>query len=155
VRERPEDAEPTVLVNRTGSWPVPEDRIRTGVMETLRSQGVPDAEVSVTFLDDAGIQSLNRDYLQHDRPTDVIAFTIDDEGGPVMGDVYVGYEQAARQAADLGIDLGEELLRLAIHGTLHVLGHDHPAGEDREESEMFRLQEEILKTVLEAGPSPG
>ncbi len=155
MRDRPEDPGLTVLVSRTGSWPVPEDRVRAGVLECLRREGVPEGEVSVTFLDDPGIQLLNRDYLQHDRPTDVIAFTMSDEEGPVLGDVYVGYEQAARQAADLGIDLGEELLRLVIHGTLHVLGHDHPPGEDREESEMFRLQEEILKAVLEAEPSPG
>jgi probable rRNA maturation factor len=151
----PEEVGLTVLVSRTGDWPIPEDRVRAGVLEAARREGIGEGEVSVTFVDDAEIRALNRDYLRHDRPTDVIAFTLNDEGRPVMGDVYVGYEQARRQAEEIGVDLAEELLRLTIHGTLHVLGHDHPSGEDGEESGMYRLQEEILRAVLSDEPSSG
>jgi probable rRNA maturation factor len=93
------------------------------------------------------MRELNRRYLGKDRPTDVIAFTLG-EGGDLVGDVYLGVGQARRQADELGIPLGEELARLAIHGTLHVLGHDHPEGPDRELSPMFELQERLLREVL-------
>ena len=66
----------------------------------------------------------------------------------VVGDVYVSFDQARRQAEDLGIELNEELVRLAIHGTLHVLGHDHPEGPERSESPMFQMQEQLLRNLL-------
>lgn len=114
---------------------------------TVAAVGSGSLELSVTLLDDDGIRALNRDYLGHDRPTDVIAFAL---GGadPLVGDVYLGVEQARRQADELGIPVEEELLRLTIHGTLHVLGHDHPEGEERDQSPMFALQERILGALL-------
>ncbi|HEU0078296.1 MAG TPA: rRNA maturation RNase YbeY [Longimicrobiaceae bacterium] len=129
------------------SLPLPEEAVERAVRATLRAEGHAAGEVSVAFLDDAEITSLNREYLDHDRPTDVISFALHGEGEPPLGDVYVGVEQALRQAGELGVDPREELLRLAVHGTLHVLGWDHPEGEERLESEMFRRQEEILRTL--------
>ena len=68
-----------------------------------------------------------------------------------MGDIYLGFEQAKRQASELDVPLYEELLRLVIHGTLHVLGHEHSEGANRVQSEMFLKQEELLRSVLEPG----
>ncbi|HEV2147511.1 MAG TPA: rRNA maturation RNase YbeY [Longimicrobiaceae bacterium] len=128
--------------------------VERAVRATLRAEGHAAAEVSVAFLGDAEITELNREYLGHDRPTDVISFALHGEGEPVLGDVYVGLDQALRQAGELGVDAAEELLRLAVHGTLHVVGHDHPEGEERAGSEMFRRQEEILRELLDAGGTP-
>jgi len=128
----------------------PTELLERAVRHALASAGVTEAEVSLTLLDDAGIRELNRRYLERDRPTDVIAFTLSAPGEPVLGDVYVGAEQAARQAADAGLPLTEELVRLAVHGTLHVLGHDHPEGPERLESPMFRLQESLVAELLDA-----
>ena len=105
------------------------------------------AELSLTLVDDTEIARLNREYLSDDRPTDVIAFALGSEEEP-LGDVYVGVDQARRQADALGVPLSEELARLAIHGTLHVLGHDHPEGDDRFRSPMYVLQERLLGEVL-------
>jgi probable rRNA maturation factor len=143
-----------VLVNSVGSWPVPRDLVERGVMESLRAEGVNAGEVSVTFLDDRGIEVLNREYFGKDRPTDVISFPLHEPGQPLLGDIYVGYEEARRQAEELSIPLDEELLRLAIHGTLHLLGHQHPEGDERAGSEMFRRQEELLRRVLGREASP-
>jgi probable rRNA maturation factor len=66
--------------------------------------------------------------------------------------VYVGIEQAVRQAAEFGATPAEEVLRLAVHGTLHVLGYDHPKEAGRAESEMFARQEALLKSFLAAEP---
>ena len=138
-----------VTVNDEGAPDAVSAFIERGVRAALGHEGVADGEVSVTLLDDARIREMNASYLERDRPTDVIAFSL---GGPgyVLGDVYIGHEQAARQAAEYGETLATELLRLAIHGTLHVLGHDHPEGSERLESPMFVLQERLVAEVLSA-----
>lgn len=106
------------------------------------------AELSITLLDDDRIAALNRQYLAHDGPTDVISFPLYEAGETVVGDIYIGADQAARQAAGNAVPLAEELVRLTVHGVLHVLGHDHPAGDDRVDSEMWQLQEEIVQQVV-------
>lgn len=105
------------------------------------------AEISLTLLGDEEIAALNRQYLGREGSTDVLAFSLGEPDAP-LGDVYVGFEQAGRQAAEHRVPLDEELARLAIHGTLHVLGHDHPDGPDRVDSPMFRLQERLLGELL-------
>ena len=122
--------------------------IARAVYRTLAAEGTSSGELSIALLADAEMKELNRRYLERDGPTDVLAFSLggDDD---VVGDVYVGFEQAKRQASELGIPLDEELARLAIHGTLHVLGHDHPEGPERIESPMFQLQERLLSELLD------
>lgn len=123
--------------------------LEAAVRAAMDRHEVAGGEISLALLDDDAIQRLNREHLDHDYPTDVLSFALWEEGEPVMGDVYVGYDQAVRQAATEGVPVIDELLRLAIHGTLHVLGYDHPAeAEARADSEMYRLQEELLREVL-------
>lgn len=121
---------------------------------TLSGEGARAGELSVTLLDDAEIQALNRDHLGHDRVTDVISFALHGPDDAILGDVYVGAAQAERQAEEEGVRLEEELVRLVIHGTLHVLGHDHPDGEERLESPMFRRQEELVQQAMAVGNPP-
>ena len=83
--------------------------------------------------------------------TDVISFALHEGDEAVLGDIYVNHEQAARQAAVLGGPLEEEFARLAIHGTLHVLGYDHPEAESGVSSEMFVIQERLVRKLLKAG----
>lgn len=130
------------------SLPVDPRRVEAAVRWALEREGARRAEISVAFLGDDGIAELNREYLSHEGPTDVISFPLHEPGHPPLGDVYIGLEQALRQARELGVEAAEELLRLAIHGTLHVLGYDHPEGEGREDSPMYRRQEELLRTFL-------
>jgi probable rRNA maturation factor len=137
-----------IMVNGTGPWPLPKNLLVRGVASVLRQEGVTEGDLSLTFVDDDGVRALNLRYFGRDHPTDVIAFSLAEPGDPVLGDVYVGYEQAHRQAAEASVPLEEELVRLAIHGALHVLGYRHPEGEERIESEMFRRQEEIVARVM-------
>jgi probable rRNA maturation factor len=127
---------------------LPRDRMRAGVRRVLREAGAREAEVSVTLLGDAEIASLNREYLAHDGPTDVISFTLFAADEPPLGDVYIGADQALRQARVRRIGAREELTRLAVHGALHVLGHDHPEGAERVHCAMWQLQERIVEEVL-------
>jgi probable rRNA maturation factor len=140
--------EPEVHVDDESHTDAPVELIRRAVRLVLTSHRRDDIDVSVAFLDDPDMRRLNQEYLGKDRTTDVIAFALPGEDGPTLGDVYLGWEQAGRQAEELGVTLREELARLAIHGTLHVLGHDHPEGPEREQSEMFVLQERLLARLL-------
>ncbi len=126
--------------------------LESAVRRTWEAEGRGSGAVSVTLLDDHDMAELNRAYLHREGTTDVIAFALDgpgEEGVPV-GDVYVGASQAARQARDFGVTLQEELVRLTVHGTLHVLGHDHPDDEERVESPMFRRQEALVREILDS-----
>ncbi len=125
------------------------DWLRSAVSLVLRSAGLSDGEISLTLLDNDSIRELNRTYLGKDTPTDVISFALHEGDEAVLGDVYVGYEQAAIQAVEAGIPVEEELARLSIHGTLHVLGYDHPNTEARFSSEMFVLQERLVQKLLD------
>ena len=140
----------TVHVNAIGASDVPRRLIRRAIRETLRREGVPSAEVSVTFMSDAEMTTLQTRYLKRSGVTDVLSFALHVEGGEPLGDVYIGHGQAVRQAAAAGVPLEEEMARLAVHGTLHVLGYDHPEGPERAGCEMFRVQEEVLRKAVGA-----
>jgi probable rRNA maturation factor len=123
------------------------------VSTALRAEGVDEAEVSVTLLDDAAIADLHGRYLGDPSPTDVLSFALQDEGEPPLGDIYIGFETALRRAEELGVPGEEELLRLAIHGLLHILGYDHP-DDGRYESPMFKRQEDLMAMVLAEDEAP-
>jgi probable rRNA maturation factor len=91
---------------------------------------------------------MNRRHLGHAGPTDVISFAFRDPAGAVIGDVYIAPTVATANARRFGRPVREELLRLAVHGTLHVLGYDHPEGAARERSPMWRRQEALVRRVL-------
>ena len=128
---------------------VSKDWLRSAVSLVLRSAELTEGEISLTLLDDDSIRELNRTYLGKDVPTDVISFALHEGDETVLGDVYVGYKQAAIQAVEAGVSVEEELARLSIHGTLHVLGYDHPDTEARFSSEMFILQESLVQKLLD------
>jgi probable rRNA maturation factor len=143
----PEHPTVEVTVNvEAGGAGVDEEILKAAVVHTLSGHRVGGA-LSLTLIDDPAIRALHGAYLGKDRVTDVIAFSLG-EVGALLGDVYVGVEQARRQAEEHDVDVREELVRLAVHGTLHVLGHEHPEGEDRFGSPMFELQERLVREIL-------
>jgi len=117
----------------------------------LRAEGVRRAVISIALVGNATIRRLNGRYLARPRLTDVIAFSLPGDAGVVAGDVYVAPRVAEAAAAQLGIAVREEVLRLVVHGVLHVLGYDHPAGPGRMRSAMWRRQEALLLRALRAG----
>jgi probable rRNA maturation factor len=109
----------------------------------------------VALLDDDAMIELGRDHLGKSHPTDVIAFSLYEDGEPVLGDVYIGARQAERQAVELGVSLDEEWVRLVVHRTLHVLGMDHPEdAEKREASPMYLKQEGIVRALMAGAAGP-
>jgi probable rRNA maturation factor len=125
-------------------------RVREAAIAAMKAERVSAAMLSITFVGRATISELNNRYLGHHGPTDVISFALGSVGkrGAVVGDVYICAEVARDNARRQGISAGEELLRLVVHGTLHVLGHDHPMGAARTKSPMWERQERILARVL-------
>lgn len=115
------------------------------------------AELCLVFVDDRRIRALNRRFLGRPSATDVIAFRYPDPlprtpfpGGkeplPPFGDVYVARGVAARQARALGHGLAEELLTLAVHGALHLAGHDDARVADKRR--MFAVQDRLVRRFL-------
>ncbi len=100
--------------------------------------------VSIVFTDDRFIKNMNKRYLKHDRVTDVISFPLGDEAG-VNGEVYVNLDQAKRQAREYGVTFREEVRRLVIHGTLHLLGYRDSSASLK--SKMRRREDFYLKKL--------
>jgi probable rRNA maturation factor len=125
-------------------------RVRAAAVAALESERIRNAMLSITFVGRATMSEMNRRYLRHQGSTDVISFGLGRIGnsGAVIGDIYICPDVARANAKRQGIRIGEELLRLVVHGTLHVLGHEHPVGESRTISPMWRRQEKILARVL-------
>jgi probable rRNA maturation factor len=95
------------------------------------------AEISVTFVDDAKIQTLNRQYRNIDKSTDVLSFPLgidgvydvnNDTGAQMLGDIVISMPHAVEQAKLYGHSLQREIGFLTVHSMLHLLGYDHEAG---------------------------
>ena len=140
-----------VVINAEGlRVPVSAARLRAAVETVLAAETVQHALVSLTLMTPRKMAALNAKHLQHDGPTDIITFGFRDPAGALIGDVYICPSVAIANAKAFGVSQREELLRLAVHGSLHVLGYQHPDGESRTMSPMWKLQERLLKRVLQA-----
>ena len=133
--------------------PLGRARVMGIVRTVLQAEGVEDALISVAFLSRRAIAALNRKHLGRAGATDVIAFGLarTDRKVPVIGDIYISPEVAREHAREHGVGVREEIARLTVHGTLHVLGHDHPEGGERTESRMWKRQEALLAKALRKG----
>jgi probable rRNA maturation factor len=106
---------------------VPVDRaiMRQVARTVLDGESMGDAEVSLAFVDNRTIHQLNRRYLHHDEPTDVLSFPLSEPGARrLAGELVLGAEVAQAQAASRGHDVQAELALYVIHGLLHLCGYD-------------------------------
>ncbi|MDR2454868.1 MAG: rRNA maturation RNase YbeY [Bifidobacteriaceae bacterium] len=115
----------------------------------------PQAELVISFVDAPAMAELHQRFLDEPGPTDVMSFPMDEmrpapEGeapqAGILGDVVICPEVAARQAVEIGHSLADEMLVLATHGILHLLGFDH--GEAAQEREMFDLQRKLVLAFI-------
>jgi len=120
--------------------------VRRWANAVLDGERVGEAAISITFFTGPRMRGLNRRALGRDRATDVIAFPLEHLGS-VAGDVYVCPSVARRSARAAGVTEREEVLRLVVHGILHVLGHGHPEGKGRTDSAMWRAQERYVREI--------
>jgi len=126
------------------------DLLRARASEALAALGHARSELSLTLTDDRGIAELNEAWRGKRGPTDVLSFSLvegdhAEHRGALLGDVVIGVSQAARQARAAHRALDRELADLAIHGILHLLGHDH---EEEGEARAMRAEERRLRRAL-------
>ncbi len=137
------NADTTMVSGGFGLTPREVDTVVSAVLES----DARDVTVSVTFLGLTAMSRLHETHKQQSGPTDVLSFSLPQPDGAILGDVYICPGVAAREARRRGITRREELVRLVVHGTLHVLGHDHPEGAGREASEMWQRQESLVESL--------
>ena len=120
------------------------DNVKAAAEMVGKLYGVENGEVSVTLTNNAYIHTLNKQYRQIDRPTDVLYFALNESEEPavdggldvnVLGDLIISVERAEEQAADYGHSVRREMAFLTVHGMLHLLGYDHMEEEERAEME--------------------
>ena len=100
-------------------------RMREIARAVLDGEGAADAEISLAFVDSATIHALNKRYLNHDEPTDVLSFPLSEAGAKKLaGELVIGAEVAQAAARERGHDVQAELALYVIHGLLHLCGHD-------------------------------
>ena len=127
----------------------PETVLENAARLALEVSDAPDADLTVVLVDNARIQGLNRDFLDHDAPTDVLSFPADESdpetGRIYLGDVVISYTRAAEQAAEHSHPVEAEIQLLVVHGVLHLLGHDH--AETGEKDRMWAAQAAVLERL--------
>ncbi len=126
------------------------EKVKTAVITTLQQQSIaPPAAATVVLTDDATVRQLNRDYRATDAPTDVLSFPAGDSMPGMealyLGDIIISVPFAVQQAVASGHSPIAELQLLAVHGTLHLLGHDHVDEDEKER--MWAVQTAVLTTL--------
>jgi probable rRNA maturation factor len=124
-------------------------RVRRSLKRLLKELGFKDSEVSLLLVDDDQIREINKNYLQRDRPTNVISFAMTegafgDVHPEILGDIILSIESAARDAMDCGIDFMDEVEFLLVHGLLHLLGYNHENVESKEAEKMKKMERELF-----------
>ena len=119
-----------LISNNQNKHPVDTSQFQSQICQVLENLGETDCELSLLLTDDEEIQTLNTTYRDLDKATDVLSFpqdedAINESGDTLLGDVVISVETAARQAEEHHLSSNEELILLAIHGILHLLGYDH------------------------------
>lgn len=144
--------EAEVIFNEISPNEAYERAAKLGVLTALTHEGA-EGEICVELTNDTVIHAYNRDYRSVDRPTDVLSFP-SFEGEQLivtpdghLGDIMISVDTAIRQAEELGHSAEREILFLAVHGTLHILGYDHMCPEDEEI--MTQKQREIIARIGE------
>ena len=112
--------------------PIDRGQMRQVVRTVLEGEGINEAAISLAFVDNATIHQLNKRYLNHDEPTDVLSFPLSEAGEKkLQGELVIGAELGQSEAAGRGHDVAAELALYVIHGLLHLCGYDDHADKDR------------------------
>jgi probable rRNA maturation factor len=129
-REKKSAAWTVLLSNRQTSHAVDEAQLIAAACEVLRDSTFTSAEISLAVVDDHTIHDLNREYLDHDWPTDVLSFVLSERNGHLEGEVILSADTAATEAAEIGWPVAAEQLLYVIHGMLHLVGYRDKSEED-------------------------
>jgi probable rRNA maturation factor len=162
--EPPPGPSPSIVVevsDRQGLLAIDPSALAGLARRVLAAEGVREAAISLSLVDDATIHALNRRHLGHDWPTDVITFALSEpeNGEPLAAEIVLSAEMAATTAQEAGVDPSAELALYLVHGLLHLCGQDDLSPEAarsmrRREDEHLR-RENIMNTYSRVGAAPG
>lgn len=119
--------------------------LKSAAVAVLEGEGIRDAKVTIAFVDNPHIHRLNKQFLNHDEPTDVLTFPSSPPGAKKLeGDIAIGMEIAREYAADRGHEVKLELMLYVVHGCLHLCGYtdsdDESAAEMRVKERQYLAQ---------------
>ncbi len=128
---------------------VDEPRLVAACRAVLQSAGFSAGEISIAVVNDEQMHELNRKYLDHDYPTDVLSFVLDEADGRLEGEIIVSADYAAREANRFGWTTMDELLLYVIHGSLHLVGYD-----DQSPDAKALMREQEIRFLRQFGLEP-
>jgi rRNA maturation RNase YbeY len=132
------------IFNNTSQKFLPLKKIQAIAAKILEDYHIKDSEISIIFLTDTEIQKINSQYLNHNYATDVISFNFEEEN--LEGEIYISVDTARIQAQEYKVSLTNEVLRLSIHGIMHLLGYEDDSVDNKEK--MHNLEEKYLKIIF-------
>jgi probable rRNA maturation factor len=139
-----ENSQDNIRINRR--------RIRSTLIKLLKHFNCPDKEVSLMFVNDEIIHRLNKQYLNKDKPTNVLSFSLQEgefnQVNPqILGDIVISVDTARKDATKGGFSVEQEIDFLIIHGLLHLLGYNHENTTGAETKKMRKKERELLKLL--------
>ena len=139
-----------LIDNRQTTHPILLKTIQESAKAILNALELHDRELSLSFVDDHEMREINREYRGKDASTNVLSFAMDDGDSsfvsPLLGDVIISCETAAREAKERKVTLSQRYSQLLVHGILHLSGYDHELGEDEEQA-MVEKSRELLALI--------
>jgi len=138
------------IVNKT-KLDIDQKKVQMVIELFLNSHDLGEYSVSVVFVGNAKMRSINLEYRGIDRTTDVLSFTENDdfpdlEKDKFLGEIFISYSQVKKQARRLEKSIEDELVFILVHGLLHLLGYDDETEKDR--LNMINLGEEFIEKML-------
>ena len=138
----------TLQIYNTTKRELPEQLLEKAVLFVLRSEGCTVESIVGVYCGNKMMQRINREFLQHDYPTDTITFRYN-KGSEVDGEFYISLDVVRENAARFTTDFHQELLRVTFHSALHLIGYDDQSPDDCElmqAKESFYLSEFSAET---------
>jgi len=126
----PQSSSLSVLVANQTDGPCDAGRIEAAVRAALADSPYTQGTISVAMVDNAAIHGLNRQFLEHDWPTDVLTFPLADDPPSLEAEIVVSRETAQELAAEAGWPTDDELILYVVHGALHLAGYDDHETDD-------------------------
>jgi len=134
------------LINSSSTKYLPNKRVVESIRRVLYYHKKKKAAINIIYSNEETIRSLNKQYLNHDYVTDVLSFSLG-ENNEIDGEIYISADTAASQAKEYKVSLSNEITRLAVHGTLHILGYNDETDEERKKMTEFENKFLLNKNV--------
>ncbi len=132
------------IINTSHYKRIPRKRIKAVVSSIFSDFGHKDAQLSLIIVENKEIKRINKEFLNHNYPTDVICFSLADND-EIDGEAYISIDIAKKQALEYDVPLRDELMRYAAHATLHLCGLDDASSDERKN--MNEIESKYIKII--------